>query len=171
MVKWVLDSIDQQWDGLSRKSSQSPVSWLELQSGNSSPGTRCPVLHGIARREGVLGQQYSVWVSQADLSLARSQLARSLTTQCPLLPLLYLQRPALSSARITPILPCPVSPFLEDAFCLLTLSLLSQRWHILFLFNDTDFSEGAHLFFQLDVSSPGVPCSVPGRHHWLPYLA
>ena len=159
MVKWVLASHRPAVGWPRRKTSQSPgVSCFELQSGNSHLEHAVLVLHGIGRREGVLGQAEPMG-QPGCLSLARLQLARvpdhTVPSSCHLS---TLQRP--------PLLFCPHHPHpslpasFEDASFLLPadFSLLSQRWHILFLFNDTDFSEGAHLFFQLDVSSPGVPC-------------
>lgn len=152
MVKWVLAPHRPAVGWPRRKSSQSPgVSCFELQSGNCHLEHAVLVLHGISRREGVLGQAGPMG-QPGCLSLARLPLAQvpDHTVPSPATSALCRDLPC-SSAHITPLLPCApflrMPPFSMPFFLSADLSLLSQRWHILFLFNDVDFSEGSYLFF------------------------
>lgn len=127
MVKWVLDSHRPAVGWPRRKSSQSPgVSCFELQSGNSHLEHAVLVLHGIARREGVLGQAERMG-QPGCLSLARLQLARvpDHTVPSPATSALCRDLP-LSSVRITPILPC-LPPLRMPPFSCLLTSLSSLK--------------------------------------------
>ena len=134
---------------------------FELQSGNSHLGRAVLVLHGIGRREGVLGRA-GPHGSARLLSPARPQLAQVPDHVVPPPAASPPCRDLLcSSAHIASSFAAHLllGRFLSPCPCLSgDFSLLPQRWHILFLFNGIDFSEGSDLFFQLDVSSPVVPC-------------
>lgn len=149
--------IDQQWDSLVEEAPRAlGLAALNFRVVIPTWSNAVLVLHGIARRG-------CPWPGRrmgqpGCLSLARLQLwLRSLTTVPLSCHLSTLQRPPLSSATHHP--PSFPACLFEDASFLLPadFSLLSQRWHILFLFNDTDFSE-EHTCFSVRCQLPGVPC-------------
>lgn len=106
MVNWVLAPHRPAVGWPRRRSSQGPgVSYFELQSSNSHLEHAVLVLHGIGRREGVLGQAGPMG-QPGCLSLVRLQLARVPDHTVPSPATSPLCRDLLcSSAHSAPILP------------------------------------------------------------------